>query len=243
MTENAFKVEIENLSGVKRKLLVEVDSTEVNQAMDRAYKDLGKRAKVKGFRPGKVPRSVLEMYYRKQVEQDVSDDLVRRSLAQAMQEHDLNPVNLSWPETPPPVVAGQNYRYSVEVEVPPEFTAADYLDLQLGAPEVEVTDEEVEQRLEEVRQANALLKPPETDRGIQAGDFVVFDYQAYFAGEPVESGKGENTYLEVGQGKFIVGMTDSALISGVRPSRTAAMNSCACRKGRSGSRTVPSSWP
>jgi trigger factor len=202
MTENAFKVEIENLSGVKRKLLVEVDSTEVDQAMDRAYKDLGKRAKVKGFRPGKVPRSVLEMYYRKQVEQDVSDALVRRSLAEAMQEHDLQAVNLNWPETPPPVVAGQAYRYSVEVEVPPEFTAVDYLDLKLGAPETEVTDEEVDQRLEEVRQANALLKPPATDRGVQEGDFVVFDYQAYFAGEPVESGKGENTYLEVGQGKF-----------------------------------------
>ncbi len=56
---------MENLSEVKRKLLVEVPSAEVTEEVDRAYRDLGKKAKVKGFRPGKVPRSVLEMYYHK----------------------------------------------------------------------------------------------------------------------------------------------------------------------------------
>jgi trigger factor len=202
MSENTLKVEIENLSAVKRKLMIEVDSTEVTKELDQSYKQLGKQAKVKGFRPGKVPRSVLEMYYRKQIEQDVSDALVRRSLAEALKDHDLKPVNLSWPEAPPPVISGQDYRYSVEVEVPPEFTVTDYLGLKLEAPEVEVTDPEVDQRLEEIREGNALLKPPATARGIQEGDFVVLDYQAYFAGEPVEEAKAENTYMEVGRGKF-----------------------------------------
>jgi trigger factor len=202
MSESALKVEIENLSEVKRKLKIEVPSTAVTQEVDRAYRELGKRAKVKGFRPGKVPRSVLEMYYRKQIEQDVSDTLVRRSLGEALKDKDLEPIILSWPEAPPPVVAGQDYRYSVELEVSPEFTAADYLGLKLEAPEVEVTDAEVDGRLEEIRESNALLKPPAADRGVQAGDFVILDYQAYFAGQPVEGGKAEGTYVEVGSGKF-----------------------------------------
>jgi trigger factor len=202
MTESALKVEVENLSEVKRKLKIEVPSTEVTQEVDRAYRELGKRAKVKGFRPGKVPRSVLEMYYRKEIEQEVSDTLVRRSLGEALKDKEVEPINLNWPEALPPVVAGQDYRYIVELEVPPEFTAQNYLNLKLEAPEVEVKDEEVDERLEEIRQANALLKPPAEDRGVKDGDFVVLDYQGYFAGEPVEGAKAEGTYIEVGSGKF-----------------------------------------
>jgi trigger factor len=202
MTESALQVEMENLSEVKRKLRIVVPSDEVVQEVDRAYRELGKRAKVKGFRPGKVPRSILEMYYGKQVEQEVSDSLVRRSLGEALKDRDLEPVNLSWPEPPPPVVAGEDYRYSVELEVNPEFTVEGYQGLQLTAPPVEVSDEEVEARLEEIRQANALLKPPAEDRGAREGDFVVLDYQASYGGQPVAGGKAEGTYMEVGSGKF-----------------------------------------
>jgi trigger factor len=202
MTESAVKVEIENLSQVKRKLKIEVPSDQVAREMDRAYRDLGRRAKVKGFRPGKVPRSVLEMYYRKDVDHDVSETLVRRSLGEALRDQGLEAVNLNWPEPAPPVVAGEDYCYSVELEVNPEFTAEDYLGLKLAAPEVEVTDAEVEARLEEIRQGNALLKPPAEDRGIKAGDFVVLDYQGHFAGQALAEAKADGTYIEVGSGKF-----------------------------------------
>lgn len=217
MTQSAVKVEIENLSEVKRKLLIEVPASEVTEEVNRAYRDLGKRAKVKGFRPGKVPRSVLEMYYHKQIEQEVSDSLVRSSLGEALKDKDLEPVNMSWPEPPPAVVSGEPYRYSVELEITPEFTAEDYLDLELAAPEVVVTDEEIEARLEEVRQHNALLKPPPEARPVQEGDFAVLDYQAYYAGQAAEGGKSEGTYVEVGSGKLnldfeknLIGLTEGA---------------------------------
>jgi trigger factor len=67
---------------------------------------------------------------------------------------------------------------------------------------VKVTAEEVEQRLEEIQESNAVLKPPAEERGIKKGDFVVLDYQVHFAGQPVEGGKSEGTYVEVGSGKF-----------------------------------------
>ncbi len=202
MTESALQVEIENLSDIKRKLRIVVPSAEVNQEVERAYRELGKKAKVKGFRPGKVPRSILEMYYGKQVEQEVSDSLVRRSLGEILREKELEPVNLSWPEPPPQPVAGEDYHYSVELEVNPEFRVEDYKGLSLKAPPVAVADEEVEARVDEIRQGNALLKPPAEARPVQEGDFVVLDYQSYFAGQPVQGGKAEGTYVEVGRGKF-----------------------------------------
>ncbi len=195
MTECPIKVEIENLSEVKRKLRIEVPSAEVAQEVDRAYRDLGKKAKVKGFRPGKAPRSILELYYKKQAEQEASDNLVRRSLGKVLREKALEPVAVIWPEPPPQVVAGEDYRYSVELEVSPEFTVEDYLGLKLEAEEVAVTEEMVDERLEEIRQANALLRPLNESRAIQDGDFVVLDYQGYFAGQPVAGAKAENIYL------------------------------------------------
>jgi len=195
-------VRMENLSDIKRQLEIVVPSAEVTATIDRAYRDLSKRAKVKGFRPGKVPRAVLEMYYKKQVDQEVSDELVRRSLGEALQEKSLEAVGLSWPEPVPPVISGEDFRYRVEVEVPPEFTAENYTGLKLTATAVEVADSEVEARLEEIRQSNAMLSPIAEARGVQAGDFVVLDYQGYFAGEALTEGKGENVYLEVGAGKF-----------------------------------------
>jgi trigger factor len=182
--------------------MIEVPSSEVTEEVDRAYRELGKKAKVKGFRPGKVPRSVLQMYYHKQIEEEVGDTLVRRSLGEALKEKDLKPVHLSWPEPPAAVVAGQDYHYAVEVEITPEFEVKDYQGLELSAGKVEVTDMQVETRLEEIRQQNAMLKPPAESRPVQEGDFVVLDYQAYFAGEPAEAGKAEGTYVEVGTGKF-----------------------------------------
>ncbi len=202
MTPLAKQVELETISPIKCKLAIVVPKDEVSQAVDRAYRDLGKRAKIKGFRPGKVPRSVLEMYYRKQVEQEVSDDLVRRSLGEAIEEQALKPVGFNWPEPVPPVVPGQDYRFVVELEVPPEFELADYKGLKLSDPGAEVTEEMVEARLAEIQERNTTLQPISEDRPLQSGDFAILDYQAYFAGEALAEGKAENVYLEVGAGKF-----------------------------------------
>jgi trigger factor len=199
---NVNNVQVENLSDIRRKLQIVVPSGEVTAELNRAYKDLGKRAKVKGFRPGKVPRSVLEMYYKKQVQEEVSDIIVRRSLGDALRDTALNAVGFNWPEPLPPVVSGEDFRYQVEVEIPPEFEVRDYRGLTLEDPGTEVTEAEVEARLEEIRQNNAMLQPPQETRGVQEGDFVILDYQAYFAGEALTEGRADNTYMEVGTGKF-----------------------------------------
>src|SRR4030042_3037223 len=141
MTERPIKVEVENLSEVKRKREIVVPAAEVTQEGDRAYRDLGKRVKVKGFRPGKIPRSVLELYYRRQVEQEVSDTLARRSLGEALKEKALEPVGLNWPDPLPQLVADAEFRFRVGVEGAPEFTVADYLGLTLTDPGAEVTQE------------------------------------------------------------------------------------------------------
>jgi len=202
MAETSVKVEVEDIGPVKRKLKIEVPATQVDQEIDQVYRSLGKKVKVKGFRPGKAPRSVLEMYYRKQAEDEVADNLVRRSLSEALKEKALEPVDINWPEPAPRVVEGRDYIYSVELEIPPEFTVEDYLSLPLEAQEVAATDAEIDARLEDIRQMNAVLRSPVEPREVREGDFVVLDYQGYFGGQELKEAKEENKYLQVGSGRF-----------------------------------------
>lgn len=197
-----MKVEVEEVSPVQRKLWIEVPFQDVEEKLGRAYRALGKKAKVKGFRPGKAPRSILERLYRKQVEEEVSQDLLRHSLSEALEEVKLRPVMLRMPERVPVLVPGDGFKFSVELEIAPDFTVENYLGLTVTATEVEVTEAMINQRLEEIRELNAWLKPIAADRPIQSGDYVSIGYESWLEGELVTGGGSENQHLQVGAGKF-----------------------------------------
>ncbi|MBM4289593.1 MAG: trigger factor [Deltaproteobacteria bacterium] len=198
----SMEVKLEEISPVERKLWVAVPSQNVEKQMDLAYRSWGKKAKIKGFRPGKIPRSILHRYYGKEIEEQVSQELFRQSLNEALEEVNVQPVLVKPPSSLPPVVQGDDFSYSVELEVAPDFTPENYLNLPLESSPVVISEELVEHRMEELRQSRATLKPLEEDRPIQDKDFVVIDYQAYSEGEVIEGGGSENAYLEVGSGKL-----------------------------------------
>ena len=195
-------VKLEEISPVERKLSVAVPSQNVDKQMDLAYRAWGKKAKIKGFRPGKIPRSILQRYYGKEIEEQVSQELFRQSLNEALGEVKLQPVMVKVPNSLPPLVQGDDFTFSVELEVAPEFTPENYLNLKLESSPVVVTEEMVDGSLEDLRQRQATLQPLEEDRPIRKNDFVVLDYQAFAGGEAIEGGGSENAYLEVGSGKL-----------------------------------------
>ncbi len=197
-----MEVKVEELSPVECKLSVAVPPENVAAQMEQAYRQWGKKAKIKGFRPGKVPRTILKRYFGKEIEEQVSQELFRQSLNEALDEVKLQPVTVKMPNALPPLVEGDAFSYSVEVEVAPEFTAKDYLNLTVTSTPVEVTEAMVDQRLEELRQYRATLEPIEVDRLVQEKDFVVLRYQALENGEPIEGGGSDNAYVEVGSGKL-----------------------------------------
>ncbi len=125
------------------------------------------------------------------------------SLGEALKDKDLEAINLSWPEAAAASGGGAGLPLQRRDRGGPGVH-------RRGLPGPEVggagsggrLTPRWTSRLEEIRQHNALLKPPAEERGIQEGDFVVLDYQGYFAGEPAEGAKAEGTYMEVGSGKF-----------------------------------------
>jgi len=197
-----MKASVEEISPVKRKISVEIPGDEVVKEVDSFYKDLGKKAKIKGFRPGKVPRNILERYFKDYVKAEVIQKLIEESYPKALSETELQPVS---PPTidPGEFAGGKPFQYSAVFEIKPDIKLEGYVGLKVEGKKEEVKDEEVEQRLKALQNLHANLTTITEARPIQAGDYVIVDYDAYAEGKPLEGGKAVDFTVEVGSGQFI----------------------------------------
>ena len=197
-----MNVNIEEISSIKKKVSIEIPESDVAKEVDSFYKDLGKKAKIKGFRPGKVPRDILERYFKDYVKTEVVQKLIQDTYPQAVAENDLHPVS-------PPVidpgefVDGKPFQYSAVIEVKPDIKLEGYTGLRIEGKKEEVKNEEVEERLKGIQNLHANLKTISEARPIQNGDYVIVDYEASVGGKPLEGGKALDFTVEVGSGHFI----------------------------------------
>ncbi len=210
-----MKFTVEDVSTVKKILHVEIPKEDVTSELDEAYKNLKKGAKVKGFRPGKAPRSVLERVYKKDVNGNVSSKLIQDSLNDAIKEAELkiigNPI-----VDPPELNGNESYKYDATIEVKPEIEKIDFKGLNLKRTLYKVSDEEVDTQLKMLQKNLAQKKPIEKDRPVQDGDFVVIDYEGFNDGKPfAETQKTNNFINKVGEGPISKDF-DSGLI-GMKP--------------------------
>jgi trigger factor len=194
-----MKTSVEEISSVKRKLTVELDAEEVSKKIEDAYRALQKKAKVHGFRPGKVPRNILERYYGQQVTEDVTKNLVNDTLPQAFEETKTYPLTMPLVENDA-LKKGEGFKYAAVMEVKPAFELKDYTGIEVEKEKVSVSDEEVDRRLEEIRKANGMLKALEEDRGARQDDCVIVDYEAFEADHPIEGLKAQNFLVKIGTG-------------------------------------------
>jgi trigger factor len=205
-----MKVQIENISSFERKIFFEIPSDVVSQEMESTYRALNRNVKLKGFRPGKVPRSILERYYKTQVEEEVASKLIKDSYGKAVEEHRLTPV------VEPTVLdrtfeAGKDFKYTVTVEVKPEVAVEGYLGMEVERAKVSVSEDEVEARLKDLQDTHAQLKPLGMNRPIQEKDLVIFDFEGTYSGQPLEGWKAHDHLAEVGS-KTLLGNLDLQLI-------------------------------
>jgi trigger factor len=201
-----MKIQVETLSPVEKKVTVEIDPERVAKEFDRAYSALGRRVKIRGFRPGKVPRAVLERTFRDQVEGDVVQRLVSETFEQAVREEDIDAV------APPHVNVGEQspdpsrpFAYSARVEVKPTIAAKDYRGLPVSRKPASVTDETVEAELARLRDSMAQLVAVEGRDEAALGDWAVIDYVGTVDGKTFEGGKAEGAVVEVKEGSFLAG--------------------------------------
>jgi len=193
-----MKVNVEDVSSVKKVLHIEIPQKTVASEVDSAYRDVKKNAKVKGFRPGKAPRSVLERLYKKDVQADVSSKLIQTSFTEALKETELKII--SSPKVDPPELdATQAYAYDATVEVKPELEDIAIKGLELKRTNYKAGDEEIEAQLSMLQKNMAKKVKIEEDRPVQADDYVLVDYEGFKEGKPFEeTSKTENFTLKIG---------------------------------------------
>ncbi len=209
-SEVLMKVQIENVSSYEKKLLFEISPEVVSQELDSAYRTLNRNVKLKGFRPGKVPRPILERYYKTQVEDEVFTKLATDSFQKAIADNQLQPV------AAPTVLdrtyeAGKELKYSMTVEIKPEIPVAGYTGLEVEKETVSVSDEEVEGQLKGLQDSMAKLKTIEPPRPIREKDFAVVDFEGQASGKPLDGWNVKDHMIEVGS-KTLVANLDQHLI-------------------------------
>lgn len=207
-----MNVDIEELSKVKRRMKVEIPVDAINAALDEAYRELNKTAKVDGFRKGKTPRHILEKRYCEGVEAEVIQKLVPDYYIKAVEHTKLHPVaNPAIEESALKLKKGQPLTFSASVEVRPDFELAQYKGLEVTDEKVEVTDEDMEEAIKEVRTMHSTLETVDEDRPAVKDDFVVIDFEGFIDGVAFDGGKANNYPLQLGSGKFIEGFEDQLI--------------------------------
>jgi len=155
-----MQITIEDISPFEKRVDFELPWGDVAPKLDRAYNQLRREVQLKGFRPGKVPRNLIEKLYKNEVEHDVARELVEQSIAQAIRDNQLQPVA-------PPTVdklelkVGEPFRFSARVEVRSQVAPKDYIGIELKRRPPKVGDEDIAQALEQYRRQLTEFKPVE----------------------------------------------------------------------------------
>lgn len=217
MSEISAAVKIEDISPVKKKLIFDIPWTDVKNELDTVYRKVGRTAKVKGFRPGKIPRPILERYFREQAEDEAVTGLVNRVFWKTLQEKEIPAVTRPQIEQAG-IEQNRDFSFSAVIEVEPIVEPKDYIGLEIEREDPSVTEADLEQRLQEIRQMFSTMEDVNEDRGVTEGDFVTLAFTGTVGGERLKELSAENHLLEVGSKSFVPGFEDRLI--GMRKGET-----------------------
>ena len=209
-----MKTKVEVLESGATKLTVTIEAADINARITKTYKDFGKKYKFSGFRPGHVPRPVIDSHLGKDaVRAQVTDELLNESFPLAIDQCDLNPITQAkFNDVDDLVEEGKDFVFSAEFEVKPEFELSDYSPVHVEIPFKNATEAEIDEQVEtltnyyvkyENARANTKVKP---DSAIDLTLSVKDE-----AGEEISVLSAENRLYELGQGLFPAAL-DEALV-------------------------------
>lgn len=199
-----MQVTIEDKSTVKKNIHFEIPSSDVKKELDKAYRELNKNASIKGFRKGKIPRSVLERRFGKDVHADISPRMIQEAFVEMLEEHKFDVVGEPkfTPEIPL-VAPGEDFVFDVALEVRPDLGEIEFKGLEIKKSLYPVTDEEVNAQLEMIRRRLSTKETVTEERPVKSSDFVLIDYEGFVDGEPFEATpKVENHVMAIGSKEF-----------------------------------------
>lgn len=205
-----MNVTIEEVNSIKRKLTVELPEEAARNVRKKHLDAYAKKARLKGFRPGKAPLTMVAKVYAEELRREVLEELVSETMPAVLEEHKLEPMGMPQLEDVD-YEEGKPFKFMVSVELKPQFTSPEWRGLELERVKGEVTDEMVAKKLEELRFSLGAVKKVEEDRGLEKGDLANLNYKG-FEGERELSGMGGGPYnIDLDRDQMIPGFIEGLL--------------------------------
>jgi trigger factor len=195
-----MQVKVESTGTLERRMRVELPAERIDQEVDSRLKSVGRKAKIKGFRPGKVPAKVVRQKYGKQIREEVLSELMQKSYTAAVMQEKLNPAG--GPKIQPEEDgAGKNFAYTATFEIMPEVKLKKLDKIKIEIPDVTIGKKDVDDMMLKLRKQKATWE--EVDRKSVDGDRVVVDFTGTLKGEAFPGGTGTEVPVVLGLGQML----------------------------------------
>jgi len=197
-----MEVSLETLAGLDRRLLIQLPAESVDADFEQRIAEMAKKAKIPGFRPGKVPVNEIKRRHGKALRMEIINEVMRKSFFDAVSQQKLTPVG--YPKfNILNDAAKKGLEFSAEFEVYPEVKLQTFNTLKIEKPVAEITEADVDHVIENVREQHKEWE--ELARAASSGDQVLIDYAGKIAGEAFDGGSAEDVSLVLGSGQMIDG--------------------------------------
>lgn len=203
-----MQVSVETLKGLERKVTVSVPTEKVEEEVSLRLKNLARKAKVDGFRPGKVPFDVVKKRYSESVREEVAREMVQSTLFEALKKNDLNPAGYPSVE-PEQLEAGKDFKYTAVFEIFPQIEIAELNKAAVELAKAEVTDKDVKEMLDKLREQNKEWQ--EVSRAVKKNDKVTIDFEGFLDGKAFDGGSAQGHELVLGSGSMIPGFEEGII--------------------------------
>ena len=197
-----MKTSLSTLEGLKRSLTVELPIDTFNQKTDKILQSLAKKARVDGFRKGKIPATILRQRFGASAKADATNEVVSETLEEALADADVSPAaqpSLTTVDTE----SSDNFSYTIEFEVYPEVSVAPLSNLNIDQISATVSDEDEERALQDLQDRATEYKT--VKRKSKNGDRLIIDFEGLLEGESFEGGAAEGFEIVLGRGAMIEG--------------------------------------
>ena len=205
-----MKVTIQNKKGLSKDLKVFIDKKTINDYVDQKYEEIKKDVVLKGFRPGKVPKQILQRQFGKAVFGDVLDKILKDTSVKALEEQKIKPagqpkINLK------KFGENEDLEYIISVTEIPKIDIKEIEKIKFTEYEIKIEDKETDKRIKEIAKNQKNFVEVDDAKVANEGDLVVFDYKAAIDGKIFKGNEGKNTQLEIGKDLFIKGFDKQLL--------------------------------
>jgi trigger factor len=192
--------DVKSISEVKKEMIIEISSEIIEEKVTQRLKVIGRKAKIKGFRPGKIPANIVKQHYGAEANQETLSELIQSSYSEAMADNKFRPVGSPQIE-PQENKINSNFIYKATFEVLPEIKLKGLDGIKVEKPEIDITDKDLDLMMEKLRKQKRTWS--EIAKKSTEGDQVTIDFMGSLDGEVIQGGQGKSVPVVLGEGQML----------------------------------------